>query len=292
VYDEKILGLTAQGVRHTQITLRDILKEEDLSLGNEGLKLTGVASLLGAIATLSFIVMLFFITRYLNGDASLLTIIQIGLFSGFITSSVLFLSHSQHNLEYHFFLFSDLDEFPEDVAADLRQRFAQFENRTVRPLAVDVHPRYLSLIRGFFGIMMIPHMALLLFNTLLIIIVALLFGFFFQNSAFADALPWYRDLALGLSIAVVGLIVAYQVAFLVLQHLRLLMIPVVISLLTIALPYFFDYLFTGSLEIDEIKNAILGIGASVVTGVVAVVTSQVKEAMQEKEQPASVGEAE
>lgn len=119
----------------------------------------------------------------------------------------------------------------------------------------------------------------------------LLFGFVFQNSAFGDALPWYRNLALGLVVATVGLVAAYYLAFLVLQHLRLLMIPVVIGLLTVILPCAFDYLFTGNLEIDEMKNAIRGIGTSLVTAVVAAIAALWKEALQRKKEPVGRSEA-
>jgi hypothetical protein len=89
-------------------------------------------------------------------------------------------------------------------------------------------------------------------------------------------LPWYRHLCLALLLIPVGMLAGHYITFLALQNLKALLVPVVITVLSVFLPYALDYLLNGLFNVAQPRISLLTLGTAVVAALISTITARVK----------------
>jgi hypothetical protein len=277
IWKNEILGLRIQTGKNQFITYEEALEGDNLDWRIEPLRLLAVGEVIAPIMKMAQLLLAYLLCIYLDGKINLLTFIQAEFFMGLILCLVLFNYHAHQGTEISFLDAAVVRGLPDDIT----QRIKGFAGKVLRPIRVTVTKRYLVLIQNYFSTILVTSTFLNAISGLVMVGVVLLFTRIAYLAATDKVFHWYRDFSAGLILIAFGLIASYHLMFLLLRSFKLILAPVIVTLLTAFLPYAFIYLAAGKVDFNEMKNTYLAIGTSVITGLTAAITSRVKKTMED-----------
>ena len=279
MWQERILRISTQNTAGDTITLDDHLADNNFASTVEPIKLQSVTTLISPTFLAFQIVMMILIAKYLNHLINLITVIQIGLFVSLVISLLLFNFHAHQNSEVA--VLGNVATLPEDIAGSLGERIKALGNQPFKPLKVRIKKDYLSLVRDYFALILFWFGGVLnAITSLLFLALIVVIGFIFRSESISDILPWYKNMAIGLSLIPFGMLVGYYVAFFTLQYAKVLLAPIIVGILAAVLPYGLVYVFTGKIDLSQVQNSVWAAGAGIVASLVTAVTAQVKGALE------------
>lgn len=272
LWNNKLLKFETKAIGGQAVTFEEVLSDDNLALRVETPKLVAVSSLISSLVGPFALIMMLLVFRLLNGQANLLLVVQTNLFLSLVLSSLLYSFYVHQNAEIPF-----LTEVPANLAKLFRSRTEKFAQASVRPTRVSITSKqYLTVARDYFSRLLFAGSMTDALTILVMIGVTLLFGFVMAPMYRDHLLNYYAKLALAVVLIPFGLLFGYYLTFLALQHARLILAPVIAGLLMATLPYVLNYLFSGQVELADIRNAIVAAGSAIGTTLIATVTAKVK----------------
>lgn len=271
VWNEEILTVGTDG-----ITFKDAMSEDNAALRVIPLKLVGSALLISPLIKVFQIIMIFFISRFLNGESQLLLVIQLGVFFSFILSVLWYIFNSHQMVEMPM----SFVNIPENIKSKFSDRIDQFTGKTFRPKKITVKKRYFSLVRSY----ELRQILVTFQNSILLLVlvgIVLLIGLLGSPGNRDAIASWYKNFSIGLIILPFAFYIGFYIVSVITQHIKRVLAPIVAALVAALAPLFVNYLYTGSFQLGEAKIAIMGVitGAGVLVG--TAISELIKKVMEE-----------
>lgn len=270
----RILGIRIKVGPNQFVTYGETLTTNDLGFTMEAPKLQSVSSLVAPLIKLIQMIMVYLLCRFLNGQANLLTVVQVGFFLSLVLSLILFNYHAHQNANIPI-SFAAL----EGLTEDLRNRMKALAGRILRPKKIAIKKGYLGLIQDYFSAVLAVVTPINALSTLLLVGIVLLLALVWQPAILSRILPWYKDFSIGLFLVAAGLIATYHLTFLILRNFRLLVAPIAAGVLIVVLPYAFTYLATGRANLNQFRNELIAVFTGLATTLTTTISSRVKKAL-------------
>ncbi len=267
---------TIMRVGTENLIYKDFLAEENVAARMVPIKLQVTTLLVSPFVKLFQLVMIFLMVIYLNNGTELITVIQVGAALSFVMSLILFINQSTQISEIPLMFSMDgMDEKLKQSFRDVVEKLNSLK-LTIRPKRFSATKRYMSLVRDYFlTSTLAPAM---IYNVLLVLLwvgLILLTGTLWSPTNKSNLISWYSHFSLGLVLLVPALAVAYWLTVFVLQHIKTILAPLIVSLLVAVLPFAIEYLFTGHIDLGHIRHiivaAVLGASALLATNIASIV---------------------
>lgn len=230
------------------------------------------------VVNIFWIVMVFLIYRYANGQLALLTCVQAGMAMVFIMASFWYL-FVLHNLSAFPLTFAGLP-MPQTTRAEFAQDISELEGTELHPKHIQVKAQFYQIIRNYQTRLLCGSM--LSDTSILLLLIGLIYGTItLIDAEHARAVSHYHAvLAYGVVIAATGIVASFYVFSVILQHFRKIGAALIVALLSAGLPFLIDYLLGGELNISGAREAIFAGSGGLTVALVTAITSNVKESME------------
>jgi hypothetical protein len=266
VWENEVLAYTAGNA-----TLHDTFGAPSYASIVMPIRLLGVRNLVSPIFKVFQILLLWIAYRYLNGEQSLLTVLQIGLVFSLTISMVIYLNHSIALSEI------EVIPSPEVVPDEFREQANQLVGRKVMPTRIMLKTGYFESVGRFF----LRSIAFgTLYNSVLtlgLIAISLVIGLLAAGDS-SEVLSSYRDLSVAVLIIPFAIMLSHYVATLLVQYLRHLAAAVIGGALSAFVPFVVDYSVHGHVSASSttiISSAVTGTTVALVTAVATLLTNRV-----------------
>ncbi len=240
------------------LTLRDAYKAH--TVGIIPLRLVQVGQLVGPMFLAFQFLLSFLAYRALTGAGSWVTVFQVGLVVTFVLTMIIYLNHVKSLQTIQ--LLETPQELLEKLPDDLQERVTALVGAQIVPIRVAVTPSYFSAIRDYFaGAIAVVSS----FNALVQLVavgVAFLASIPFADSR-GDVASDYGKLALTLAVIPFGILAAFYLASLLIQHVRHFAAIALGGLVTALAPLALTYLAKGEVP-DDTRSIVTAAAAGLV----------------------------
>ncbi len=273
VWDQQVLNMTFAGQ-----SLREAMDVNKFGVNYAISALVRSTYAFPFAVNVFWIVMVYLIYRYANGQLALLTCVQAGVVMVFIMASFWYL-FVLHNLTAFPMTFAGLP-MPETTRQEFAKDIAELEGTELRPKHIQVQGKFYQIIRNYQTRLLCGSM--MSDTSILLLLIGLIYGAITLIDAdHARAVSHYHAvLAYGVIIAAAGIVASFYVFSVILQHFRKIGAALLVALLSAGLPFLIDYLLGGDLNISGVREAIFAGSGGLTVALVTAVTSNVKESME------------
>jgi hypothetical protein len=273
IWENEILDMTFDG--HS---IREASDPSRLGLTYAMTAVTRARMVVSPLTTLFWIVITFMIYRYANHQMALLSTIQITLALAFLLAAFWYI-FVLHQLSVIPLSFKTLG-LEEPVATEFRNDIQTIEGKEVRPKKVEVKPKFHSIIRNFQLRLMLIGISSDIIGLLFILGASLGVTFLIDKYFVATVTEWYTIMVHGLLLTSIGLVASFYTFTVLLQNFRKVIATIIAAVLTAGLPFLFDYLMGGKVDMVGVREAIFAASGALSVGLFTAITSRVKESLE------------
>ena len=281
VWKEQILEIkTVEG-----ISFRDSLSEEKFSSRVVIFRLIQSVQILPPLIWVCQLIMLWLISQGLSQSIAVVTIIQVGVFLCFMISIIWLIFTTFHMDKITLMVEPSL---PKEIKELYSDRLKKIIGKRVKPKKIIIKKPYYSLMRNF-------HARLFFFSgsfidsliLLMLVGISLFIGALWShtNINMGEIIYWYKYFALSVILLPFAIITGFYLTSIIIQRFKLILAPIILGLLTAALPFAINYLLIGDFEFVELKNSVLTFIAGMGVFLTAIVVSQLSKVFEQKTEP-------
>ena len=268
VWNNKILNLGVDG-----ITFRDSLYGNNIGMRILPLKLTAITYIISPFFKIFSLVMVYLFVKFLIGDISHLTVIQIGILSIFIISLIWFIHNSFKLTEIPF----TFDFHPDEIMEKFSERIQPMRNIKIRPKKLSINKHYISCVRDYLAPYLLAVTLINSVTAIMFIVITLLMVILIMPSDMHNFTTLYMNLSIGILSLPIFLLIGYYTTFLILRNPKKFAAPIILGFLGVILPYIADFILTGALDFQKANAAII----SFITGVSLLAASSFAELVKD-----------
>lgn len=230
------------------------------------------------VVNIFWILIVFLIYSYANGDLTLLTCVQIGMLMIFVMASFWYL-YVLHNLTVFPLTFSGTS-IPSTTREEFSKDIDELEGMEIRPKHLQVKEEFYHIIRSYQTRLLCS--SIISDTSILLLIIGLIYGLIvLVNADYAHMVSHYHAvLAYGVIIAAIGIVFTFYIFSVILQHFRKITAALIVALLSSGLPFLIDYLLGGEINIIGVREAIFAGSGGLTVALITAITSNVKKSIE------------
>jgi hypothetical protein len=273
IWENEILDMTFDGQ-----SIREACDPKRLGLGYANAAVARATGVVPIFGMLFWVPILFMIYLYANHQMALLSTIQIALALGFLLAAFWYI-FVLHNLSVMPLTFEGTG-LPEPAATEFRNDIETLEGTEVRPKKVEVKPKFYTIMRDYQFRLLLSNFSGDIIALLLVLGASLGVIFLIDKDFAATVIEWYTVMAYGVLLAPIGLAISFYTFTVLLQNFRKFIAAIIAAVLTAGLPFLFDYLLGGKVDMVGVREAIFAGSGALSVGLVTAITSRVKESLE------------
>jgi hypothetical protein len=274
IWTRNILPIRTQVGPNRFVTYGEVIASGNIGVTVEAPRLMNVSVLVAPIIGIMQLTMVYLLARLLDGQTTLLTVIQVTLFLNLLLALVIFNYHAHQSTELPL-TFLEQPGITEQLQEDINT----LTGRVLRPKKITMKKGYLGLIQGYFSVLVMSAAFLNTLSTFLLVGIVLALTHFWQPAAMQAISPWYWQFSQGLLLVAAGMVLTYHAVFLILRNFKMLLAPIVSGLIVVVVPYACIYLAGGHVDFSEAKNSIIAVITGAGALLATAISSSVKKAM-------------